>query len=90
MHNFDARTVDEATQFVAGFVLAHEIGHNNIHPGQSAKSWKHALEFIDVDDSDKCMWMNMISDIMVNYNVMNGTALSRSLPEAEVEEYRIR
>ena len=86
--NFDARIVDEASKFVAGFTLAHEIGHNNIHPGQSAISWKHALEFIDVDDSDKCMWMNMISDIMVNYNVMNGTALSRSLPEAEVEEYK--
>ncbi|MCK4977543.1 MAG: hypothetical protein KAS36_11490 [Anaerolineales bacterium] len=87
-HNFDARTVDEATQFVAGFVLAHEIGHNNIHPGQSAKSWKHALEDIPVDPADKCMWMNMISDIMVNYNVMNGTALSTRLTDDEVDQYK--
>ncbi len=87
-HNFDARIVDEASQFVAGFVLAHEIGHNNIHPGQSAVSWKHALEDIPVDFSDKCMWMNMISDIMVNYNVMNGTALSKRLSPEEVEQYK--
>lgn len=89
-HNFDARIVDEATQFVAGFVLAHEIGHNNIHPGQSAGSWKEALKDIMVDESDKCMWMNMISDIMVNYNVMNGTALSRSLTDEAADEYKNR
>ena len=87
-HNFDARIVDEAIQFVAGFTLAHEIGHNNIHPGQSAVSWKVALQDIPVDDSDACMWMNMISDIMVNYNVMNGTALSRKLSDEDVETYK--
>lgn len=87
-HNFDARIVDEASQFVAGFTLAHEIGHNNIHPGQSAVSWKVALQDIPVDYSDKCMWMNMISDIMVNYNVMNGTALSRRLSEEEKDKYK--
>ena len=87
-HNFDARIVDEASQFVAGFTLAHEIGHNNIHPGQSAVSWDVALQDIPVDETDKCMWMNMISDIMVNYNVMNGTALSGRLTDAEVDDYK--
>ena len=87
-HNFDARIVDQATKFVAGFTLAHEIGHNNIHPGQSVGSWATALKDIKVDDEDKCMWMNMISDIMVNYNVMNGTALSGKLTDADVEEYK--
>ncbi len=89
-HNFDARIVNEAIQFVAGFTLAHEIGHNNIHPGGpgGAISWKDALQDIMVDDSDKCMWMNMISDIMVNYNVMNGTALSGKLTDAEVDRYK--
>jgi hypothetical protein len=87
-HNFDARIVDKATKFVAGFTLAHEVGHNNIHPGQSVGSWEAALKDIMVDETDKCMWMNMISDIMVNYNVMNGTALSSRLSDTEVDEYK--
>jgi len=87
-HNFDARIVDEAIQFVAGFTLAHEIGHNNIHPGQSAVSWAVALKDIPVDPNAACMWMNMISDIMVNYNVMNGTALSTRLTDEEKDKYK--
>ena len=82
-HNFDARIVDEASQFVAGFVLAHEIGHNNIQGEVMINNILLAVDF-----SDKCMWMNMISDIMVNYNVMNGTALSRKLTDEEVEQYK--
>ena len=75
-HNFDPRFVDIMIKYVAGFVLAHEIGHNNIHPGQSAGDWASAIKDIEVDESDKVMWMNFISDIMVNYNVNNATALS--------------
>ena len=86
-HNFDPRFVDIMIKYVAGFVLAHEIGHNNIHPGQSAGDWASAIKDIEVDESDKVMWMNFISDIMVNYNVNNATALSGGVSATDRENY---
>lgn len=86
-HNFDPRFVDIMIKYVAGFTLAHEIGHNNIHPGQSAGSWAAALKDIPVDYSDKVIWMNFISDIMVNYNVNNATALSGGVSQKDKENY---
>ena len=38
---------------------------------------------IDVENRDKFRWMNIISDICINYNIINGMNLVESMPQKD-------
>lgn len=56
------------------FVLQHEIGHLVIHPSQSS-NWKDEIDILPVESHEKGRWANVVSDIIVNYNIGQGTPL---------------
>ncbi len=70
------------------FVIQHEIGHLNVHPGQSL-GWKDEIAAMPVEGSKKMSWANVLSDIIVNYNIANGTQLDITGPEWEKESRRM-
>jgi len=58
------------------FVIQHEIGHLNIHPGVAGGGWKEEIEAMPVEGNKKGQWSNVLSDVIVNYNAANGTQLT--------------
>jgi hypothetical protein len=58
------------------FVIQHEIGHLNIHPGVAGGGWKEEIESMPVEGNKKGQWSNVLSDVIVNYNAANGTQLT--------------
>ena len=53
------------------FTLAHEIGHITVHPGR-VSDWTQEVRELPVDAHEQFDWSNIISDIMVNFNVSRG------------------
>lgn len=56
------------------FVVQHEIGHLNVHPTEGF-GWLAEIKAMPVEGSKKGYWSNVLSDIIVNYNISNGTQL---------------
>ena len=56
------------------FVVQHEIGHLNVHPTEGF-GWLKEIKEMPVEGSKKGLWSNVLSDIVVNYNIANGTQL---------------
>ena len=69
-HGYPAERVREDLDFV----IQHEIGHLNVHPGM-ALGWKDEIGKMPVEGRKKGSWSNVLSDIIVNYNIANGTQL---------------
>jgi len=57
------------------FVLGHEFGHIVSHPGKDAKYWIEGAAELPVEAYQQGRWMNCISDILVNWTVITGTAI---------------
>ena len=53
------------------FTVAHEIGHITVHPGR-VSDWKAEVRDLPVDAHEQFDWSNVISDIIVNFNVSRG------------------
>ena len=53
------------------FTIAHEIGHITVHPGR-VSDWTQEVRELPVDAHEQFDWSNIISDIMVNFNVSRG------------------
>lgn len=67
------------------FVVQHEIGHLNVHPTEGF-GWMAEIKGMPVEGSKKGYWSNVLSDIVVNYNISNGTQLpSTSIKPNEVK-----
>jgi len=68
------------------FVVQHEIGHLNVHPTEGF-GWMKEIKGMPVEGSKKGYWSNVLSDIVVNYNISNGTQLPlTSIKASEVEK----
>ena len=78
-HGFKDEDLEKIAGAATYFVLAHEIAHNTTHPGREVKSWENSVKDIDVEARDKFRWMNIISDICINYNIINGMNLVDSI-----------
>lgn len=59
------------------FVLAHEFGHIVAHPGKDAVYWVEGAKELPVEAHQRFRWMNCISDILVNWTVITGTAVEQ-------------
>ena len=62
------------SQYIAAgvaFTVAHEIGHITVHPGR-VSDWTQEVRELPVDAHEQFDWSNVISDIMVNFNVSRG------------------
>ena len=69
-HGYPAERLAEDLEFV----IQHEIGHLNVHPGKGT-GWKNEIAAMPVEGRRKGLWSNILSDIEVNYNIANGTQL---------------
>jgi len=69
-HGYPAERLAEDVEFV----IQHEIGHLNVHPGQGT-GWKKEIATMPVEGRKKGLWSNILSDIEVNYNIAHGTQL---------------
>tara|TARA_B100000902_G_scaffold168314_1_gene163048 strand:+ start:7745 stop:9058 length:1314 start_codon:yes stop_codon:yes gene_type:complete len=65
------------------FTLAHEIGHITVHPGR-VTNWWDEVDALPVDAHEQGDWSNVISDIMVNYNVSRGNNFINQTSELAV------
>ena len=82
-HGFQKKDLDEIAGAATYFVIAHEIAHNTTHPGRAVKTWENSVKDIHVENRDKFRWMNIISDICINYNIINGMNLVESMPKKD-------
>jgi len=78
-HGFKGKDLDKIAGAATYFVIAHEIAHNTTHPGRDVKTWENSVKDVDVENADKMRWMNIISDICINYNIINGMNLVDSM-----------
>ncbi len=78
-HGFKGKDLDKIAGAATYFVLAHEMAHNNTHPGRSVKTWEGSVKDVEVENRDKIRWMNIISDICINYNIINGMNIVESI-----------
>ncbi len=85
-HGFKPKDLDKIAGAATYFVLAHEIAHNTTHPGREVKSWENSVKDVDVEARDKFRWMNIISDICINYNIINGMNLVDSIQGKQRQE----
>lgn len=67
--NFHGYPADHIAR-IAGtvFVIGHEIGHLTVHPGRGC-DWQKEVKSYPCAPSQQGMWSNVLSDIVVNYNV---------------------
>ena len=47
-HGFKGKDLDDIAGAATYFVLAHEMAHNNNHPGRDVKTWENATKDIGV------------------------------------------
>ena len=85
-HGFSSKELDEIAGAATYFVLAHEMAHNNTHPGREVRTWEASVKDIDVENQDKFRWMNIISDICINYNLINGMNITPGITGKERQE----
>jgi len=83
-HGYDPSRLAEDLDFV----IQHEIGHLNVHPGQ-VTGWKREIAAMPVEGSKRGTWSNILSDIEVNYNIAQGTQLTISGKDKEVAVKRM-
>ena len=69
-HGYDSSRLAEDLDFV----IQHEIGHLNVHPG-AGTGWKKEIKAMPVEGRKRGLWSNILSDIEVNYNISQGTQL---------------
>ena len=78
-HGFQGKDLEKICGAATYFVIAHEMSHNTTHPGRVVKTWANSVKDVDVENQDKVRWMNIISDICINYNIINGMNLVPSI-----------
>lgn len=78
-HGFQGNDLDSIAGAATYFIIAHEMAHNNTHPGRQVKTWENSVKDVDVENRDKFRWMNIISDICINYNIINGMNLVENM-----------
>ena len=77
-HGYDETRLAEDLDFV----IQHEIGHLNVHPG-AGTGWKTEIAGMPVEGAKRGLWSNVLSDIQVNYNIANGVQLQISGSEKD-------
>jgi hypothetical protein len=55
------------------FTVAHEFGHITTHPGKDSDYWANGANEFPIESANRQKWLNVLSDIMVNWSVMTGT-----------------
>jgi len=65
------------------FVIGHEIGHLTTHPGRNA-DWQKEVKSYPCSPSQRGMWSNVLSDIVVNFNVTRNLNWKR-VPDPKLE-----
>jgi hypothetical protein len=83
-HGYDSSRLAEDLDFV----IQHEIGHLNVHPGVGT-GWKKEIKAMPVEGRKRGLWSNILSDIEVNYNISQGTQLKISGKDKEVAVKRM-
>ena len=66
------------------FVIGHELGHLTTHPGRGC-DWRKEIDSYPCAPSQKGDWSNVLSDIIVNFNVTRGLNWKR-VPDAKKEK----
>jgi hypothetical protein len=82
-HGFQGSDLDKIAGAATYFIIAHEIAHNTTHPGRQVGTWENSVKGIDVEKQDKLRWMNIISDIAINYNIINGMNLVQGMSKKD-------
>tara|TARA_R110001592_G_scaffold178453_2_gene419434 strand:+ start:20128 stop:21354 length:1227 start_codon:yes stop_codon:yes gene_type:complete len=65
------------------FVIGHEIGHLTTHPGRGC-DWQKEVKSYPCSPSQRGMWSNVLSDIVVNFNVTRSLNWKR-VPDQKLE-----
>ena len=65
------------------FVIGHEIGHLTTHPGRGC-DWQKEVKSYPCSPSQQGMWSNVLSDIVVNFNVTRSLNWKR-VPDKKLE-----
>ena len=76
---------DDHIARIAGtvFVIGHEIGHLTTHPGRGC-DWQKEVKSYPCSPSQRGMWSNVLSDIVVNFNVTRSLNWKR-VPNQKLE-----
>ena len=67
------------------FVLGHEFGHIVAHPGKDSIYWTEGAKELPVEAYQRFRWMNCVSDILVNWTVITGTAVLQEIQKDSVK-----
>lgn len=55
------------------FTVGHEFGHITTHPGKDSDYWMNGANNFSIESGNRQKWLNVLSDIMVNWSVMTGS-----------------
>ena len=55
------------------FTVGHEFGHITTHPGKDSDYWMNGANNFPIEAANRQKWLNVLSDIMVNWSVMTGS-----------------
>lgn len=71
------------------FTVGHEFGHITTHPGKDSDYWMNGANNFPIEADNRQKWLNVLSDIMVNWSVMTGSNIrERGSIEKITEELR--
>ena len=68
------------------FTVAHEFGHITTHPGKDSDYWMNGANNFPIESANRQKWLNVLSDIMVNWSVMTGTNIREMGEHDEVKQ----
>lgn len=71
------------------FVLGHEFGHIIAHPGKDAIYWIQGMRELPVERYQQGKWMNVVSDILVNWTVITATGVLQEAQKATIKTQMI-
>jgi hypothetical protein len=71
------------------FTVGHEFGHITTHPGKDSDYWMNGANNFPIEADNRQKWLNVLSDIIVNWSVMTGSNIrERGGIEKITEELR--
>jgi len=70
----------------AYFTVGHEFAHITTHPGKDSDYWMNGANNFPIESANRQRWLNVLSDIIVNWSVMTGSNIRERNVGSLIEE----